>query len=329
MPISGNNSTTFITCGDPAGIGAEIVLKAVTQQIRRGKGPFVVVGSGSILRRAERLTGLKLPKSVSFVDLENVREKDFQFGKSSPSLGRAAYEYIEEATKRLQEKGEGCLVTAPIHKLSLKQAGFPWPGHTEMLQTLTHTKKVNMMFVGKHFCLSLATWHIPMRTLVSTLTSQKVLDAILLLQHALTHYFSKRQPLLALCGLNPHAGENGVLGNEEKTLLEPALRKAKRQGVRIVGPLPADSLFYEAYRKQYDGVVALYHDQGLIPFKMMERASGVNVTLGLPFIRTSPDHGTAYDIAGKNCASFQSMLEAIRVGQKMSRMAMKKEPNES
>ena len=318
MPISKSDLCVFITCGDPSGIGPEIVLKALKHPRIRSIQRLVVIGDRSVLRRTERKTGISLPRQVSFIDLHNVPEKGFRFGKISPAFGRAAFEYIQEAIRLLKSKRNGILVTAPIHKESLQKGGIDFPGHTEMLRDLTGVKKVNMMFIGKHFRISFATWHVSMRELASALSPTKVLDAVIFLNDALRLYFSKKHPRLAVCALNPHAGEGGLFGDEEKRVIGPALRAAKRLGMRVEGPLPADSLFYQAYRRGYDGIVAMYHDQGLIPFKMIERDIGVNVTLGLPFLRTSPDHGTAFDIAGKNRADPRSMIEAITVGYTMA-----------
>lgn len=317
MPISRNNFPVVLTFGDPSGIGPEIILKALRHPRIRLIKPLVVIGDRSVLSKTERLTGTPLPREVSFIDLRNVREKNFRFGKISPTFGRAAFEYIEEAARLLQKEGGGLLVTAPIHKESLRKGGLDFPGHTEMLRDLTGAKKVNMMFVGRRFRISFVTWHLAIRELPSALSSSKILEAILFLEDALRRYFSKKNPHLAVCALNPHAGEGGLFGNEEKKIILPALFMARRKGIRVEGPFPADSLFYQAYRGHFDGVVAMYHDQGLIPFKMIERDIGVNVTLGLPFLRTSPDHGTAFDIAGKNDADPRSMIEAITLGWKM------------
>ncbi|MBI4437230.1 MAG: 4-hydroxythreonine-4-phosphate dehydrogenase PdxA [Candidatus Omnitrophica bacterium] len=313
-----SSRTAFITVGDPGGIGGEIVLKALQVPRLRKQGRFVVLGTKTVFDTTEDLTGLRWPKEVLLVNLGNVKEKRFSFGKVSALNGRAAFEYIQEAVRLLKNEKKGILVTAPIHKESLQKAGLHWPGHTEMLQDLTGSKKVNMMFVGRHFRISFVTWHLSMKELSSALSSTKVLDAILFLNDALHRYFSKKRPHLAVCALNPHAGEGGLFGDEEKRVIAPALLKARKQGIWVEGPLPADSLFYNAYRGAYDGVVAMYHDQGLIPFKMIEREFGVNVTLGLPFIRTSPDHGTAFDIAGKNRADPRSMIEAILLGHEMA-----------
>lgn len=318
MPTFINKPTAFITWGDPSGIGPEIVLKALRSPRLRSIRPIVIIGSGVILKKIERLTGISLPRDASFIDLHNVEERGFRFGTISPAYGKASFEYVREAIRLLQKGKNGYLVTAPLQKESLQKEGFSWPGHTEMLKDLTHSKKVNMMFVGKHFRISLVTWHIGMKEISSALSKGKVLDAILFLHQALERYFAKNRPHLALCALNPHAGEGGLFGDEEKRILLPACRIAQGRGIDIEGPLPADALFYQAYRKGYDGIVALYHDQGLIPFKMVERDTGVNVTLGLPFVRTSPDHGTAFDIAGKNRADPHSMIEAILLGHEMA-----------
>ncbi len=317
MPISRNNPTAYLTLGDPAGIGPEVVLKAL-QSPHLGSLRTVVIGSGNVLSRVERLTRFSIPKKALFVDLKNVPEKGFRYGKVSAIYGMAAFEFIKEGVQRVGRDPFGFLVTAPIHKEALQKAGLPWPGHTEMLQDLTGAKRINMMFVGKRLRISLVTWHVSIRSLPNALTSSGVWDALFLMEQALRRYFSIPRPMIGLCALNPHAGEGGIFGDEERRILKPALQRARRKGIRVEGPLPSDDLFYRAYHGRYDGVVALYHDQGLIPFKMIEREVGVNVSLGLPFVRTSPDHGTAFDIAGKDRADPRSMIEAIRLGRAMT-----------
>jgi len=318
MPTSNRNRlTAVLTLGDPAGIGPEVILKAVHSSRIRALGRFVIVGTEAVFERTERLTRLRWPKDIRLVALENL--KQFRYGEISPRYGRAAFLYLREAVRLLKDGAGDFLVTAPIQKESMEKAGFHWPGHTELLKDLTKSKKVNMMFSGKKFCVSLVTWHIALRKVPGEVTKEKVLDAVFFLDQALRRYFSKKYPKLALCGLNPHAGEGGRFGDEEKRVLVPALAAARKKGIRIEGPIPADALFYKAYQGGYDGVVAMYHDQALAPFKAVERDYGVNVTLGLPFIRTSPDHGTAFDIAGKNKADPRSMMRAIHLAFDMKR----------
>lgn len=311
---SKSRGSLFITFGDPSGIGPEILLKSL-QNPRIQKSRVVVIGDKGVLQKTEKFTRLVLPKKVSFVDLQNVDGETFRFGTVSQAFGRASFEYVQKAVEFLKGEKRGVLVTAPLHKESLQKGGLSWPGHTEILKDLTGSQKVNMLFVGRRLRVSLVTWHISIKELPSLLTEEKIVDAISLLHGALRTYFLKKNPRIGVCALNPHAGEGGLFGKEEKEIITPALQKVRRKGILVTDPLPADTLFYQAYRGAYDGVVAMYHDQGLIPFKMIEREFGVNVTLGLPFLRTSPDHGTAFDIAGKNRADPRSMTAAILLGQ--------------
>jgi 4-hydroxythreonine-4-phosphate dehydrogenase len=203
------------------------------------------------------------------------------------------------------------LVTAPICKEGFHEAGIPFPGHTEFLAALTKTRRFAMMLFGGPLRVVLVTRHIPLSEVPQCLTRGKVLEAIRLTAEALP-WLGCRRARVAVCGLNPHAGEGGLLGREELTVIGPAVESARREGLRVFGPLPADTVFHAAAHGSFDAVVAMYHDQGLAPLKLIAFESGVNVTLGLPIVRTSPDHGTAFDIAGKNRADPSSMIEAVR-----------------
>jgi 4-hydroxythreonine-4-phosphate dehydrogenase len=326
-----------ITMGDPAGIGPEIIVKALSKplmnRIDRIARP-VVVGDRGILERVSRrlkssceirtLLDLEtirpLRTALSVIDLKNVNPSDFVIGQASAAGGQAAVEAIRKAVQLALARRVAAIVTAPISKEAVHAAGYPYPGHTELLAELSGSKEVGMLMVSpprskKDFGLRilLATTHLALRDLPGRLTRERVGTAIRLAHEAARGYFGIRRPRLAVAGLNPHAGEGGLFGREEGEIIQPAVEQARRDGIPVSGPFPADSLIRRAFEGRYDLVVAMYHDQALIPIKLLGFGRAVNVTVGLPFIRTSPDHGTAYDIAGKGMADPSSLVEAIRL----------------
>jgi 4-hydroxythreonine-4-phosphate dehydrogenase len=221
---------------------------------------------------------------------------------------------LDRALAILAKNEADALVTAPVNKASVRAAGFSdFEGHTEYLACATLTKDYEMVFIGQKLKVALVTRHIALENVPKALSTEKIYKIIELTHGAMIKYFSMPNPKIGVCGLNPHAGESGLFGREEKEIIGPAVKKAARLSKNIFGPLPSDVVFYDAKNGKYDVVIAMYHDQGLIPFKMLHFKDGVNVTLGLPFIRTSPDHGTAMDIAGKGIADPSSMIEAIRL----------------
>jgi 4-hydroxythreonine-4-phosphate dehydrogenase len=235
----------------------------------------------------------------------------------SASAGLAAYDTIVRAVRDAQAGGVHAIATAPINKEALALAGLPWRGHTEMLAQLTNARDVAMMFWSEKLRVVLATIHIPLVDVPASLTVDSVTGIIALTNRELPR-FGVARPRLALAGLNPHAGEHGVLGREEMDVLEPAIARSVREGVDISGPFPGDTVFLRAMRGEFDLVVAMYHDQGLIPVKLLGWEEAVNVTLGLPIIRTSVDHGTAFDIAGKDIADAGSMVQAVLLAAKLA-----------
>ncbi len=237
-------------------------------------------------------------------------ERSFQPGVLSGEAGQAAYETIVRAVGDAQARKIHGIATAPIHKEALALAGLPWRGHTEMLASLTNAAHVAMMFWSPKLRVVLATIHIPLSEVPAALTIDSV-SRIIELTHRELPRFGVANPRLALAGLNPHAGEHGLLGREETEVLEPAVARSAKAGINITGPVPGDTVFVRAMRGQFDAVIACYHDQGLIPVKVAAFGQAVNVTLGLPIIRTSVDHGTAFDIAGKNIADPESMVQAV------------------
>jgi 4-hydroxythreonine-4-phosphate dehydrogenase len=277
-----------ITMGDPSGIGPEVTLKALASPEVKGLANFLVIGETS--------------------------------GPRGIKSARASLEYIDKALELAMAGEADAIVTAPVSKAAIKKAGFPdFQGHTEYFAKRTGTNKFVMMFVGEHLKVALVTRHVSLRRIPVILNSAMIYDTITLTNKYLKEYFQIRSPRIAVSGLNPHAGEGGAFGNEEAKVILPAIKKASKVIKNIYGPLPADVAFHEALKNKYDVVIAMYHDQGLAPFKTLYFNSGVNLTLGLPFIRTSPDHGTAFDLAGKGVADPTSMIEAIRLACRLAK----------
>ena len=317
--------TIAITMGDAAGIGPEIVMKALgVSGIRAWCNPLVI-GDASRLRRAGDIVASRLEVErvedvnaadysngkVACVDLGLIPE-DLPFGKVSAVAGEAAYRYIERAVRIVERGAAQAICTAPLSKEALHAAGHKYPGHTELLAALTNTPEVSMMLVA------------PKLRVIHVTTHMGLLDAIERIDAALVERVIGRaretlvraginEPRIGVCGINPHAGENGLFGRgEEATKIEPAVARSRARGWNVTGPLPADTLFFLAARGDYDIVVAMYHDQGHGPIKVLGLESGVNITVGLPVVRTSVDHGTAFDIAGKGLADERSLVEALR-----------------
>jgi len=319
-----------VTLGDPAGIGPEVTLKALAAGGARG-AEVLLLGRASFFSSLARRLGLRL----KFLDVSDPGKKSvrgvylchsldelpsgFRPGRADDRLTRAAVRSIETAVA-LCLCGEGdAIVTPPINKAALLRAGFRIPGHTEFLASLSGTKRFEMMLVGGGLRVVLVTRHLALKDVPRSVTARAVEETILLADRELRRSFGVARPRLVVCGLNPHAGEEGRFGREEIERIAPAVRRARKKAAGTVdGPLSPDALFHDAWRGRWDAVVCMYHDQGLIPLKMVSRGSGVNVTLGLPFVRTSPDHGTAYDIAGRNAADGGSMAEAMRLAVTLS-----------
>ena len=312
--------------GDPAGIGPELCLRILREPAVLQLCRPLVVGDLEVLRQVASAARLVLPECVvpveaweqghettgpTLVDLHLLNGKQVQPGRIHETCGKAAYEYIRLAVKAAMEKRVAAMVTAPINKAALKLAGLPYPGHTEMIAEMTGTRRFCMMLASDILTVSLATIHMACGDVPGRLTKDGILDVIRLTGQALKHG-GRSNPRLTVCGLNPHGGENGLFGTEEGAVIEPAISQARAEGYQITGPLPPDTAFVPIRRAQTDAYIAMYHDQGLIPFKMLAFEKGVNVTLGLPIVRTSPDHGTAFDIAWQGKASATSMIEAVK-----------------
>ncbi|WP_456431204.1 4-hydroxythreonine-4-phosphate dehydrogenase PdxA [Thermosulfuriphilus sp.] len=300
----------LITMGCPAGVGPEIVLKALAyREVYRWCCPEIV-GDRGVLEETARKLELPVP-GVPIHSLTNLRQ--IIPGQPSAETGQASYNYICWAVEAcLKGRAQG-MVTAPISKWALSLAGIKEPGHTEILARITGADRFAMMMAGEKLRIVLATIHLPLSQVARKLKVEKILETILLADEALRRDLAFIEPRIAVAALNPHAGEGGLFGDEESRLIEPAIFLARDRGVKVSGPHPADSLFYQAARGAFDLVVAMYHDQGLIPFKLLHFRDGVNMTIGLPIVRTSVDHGTAYDIAGTGRADPSSLLAAIRL----------------
>lgn len=309
-----------ITMGDPAGVGPEIILKALADpKVRRIAEPAVLGDEGLLNHIADKLK-LKRPPDGSVVSLSELDLKKLKAGKPGKESGAAMISYIEEAVYMAALGDVDAMVTAPISKDAAKKAGFKFPGHTEFIAHLTGTKDFAMMLGGKDLKVILVTIHEALRKVPSLITREAVLKTIKITDDSFRRYFGFKRPRIAVAGLNPHASEGGIFGNEEEKVIIPAVKKAQSMGINAVGPLPPDTVFYRAVRKkEFDCVVSMYHDQGLGPLKLLHFDNGVNATLGLPIIRTSVDHGTAYDIAWKGIASPDSLIAAIEMAVEMAK----------
>ncbi|MFA7369284.1 MAG: 4-hydroxythreonine-4-phosphate dehydrogenase PdxA [Kiritimatiellales bacterium] len=284
-----------ITCGDVNGIGPEIALKAVSKDWNPGV-EFILIGPEQVFGVSEHW---KIPFSGKLTP-----------GKITAEASQTAVAAIERAVCGCLDGELDAMVTAPICKEGLKLAGVHYPGHTEMIAELTGTKRYGMMLMGRGLRVMLATRHLPLRAVADALTKENILEAIELTGETL-NWFGLETGRIGVCGLNPHAGDGGALGDEDSAVIAPAIAAARAKGFDVSGPVPADVIFFQALEKQYDAVVAMYHDQGLGPLKMHAFDCGVNLTVGLPIVRTSPDHGTAFNLAGKNIAKPDSMIAAI------------------
>lgn len=327
-----------LTLGDCAGIGPELVLQALASSDLAAACQLIVYGNLTLLRRVSAATGYPLDASLgvwprggaSATPMPRDRHLFFDFpfeeaatltpGLVQPSCGAHAYALICAAVRDIQAGAADALVTSPINKEALHLAGVSFPGHTEILASLTRTPDPCMTFYSPGLVVSLATIHEPLANVPSLLSAETILRTIRL-THAACQRFGVPSPRLGVLALNPHAGENGLFGHEEQTAIIPAIEKAKAEGIHASGPLVPDTAFTWLSARQpsapFDAYVAMYHDQGLIPFKMVAFDTGVNVTLGLPLIRTSPDHGTAFDLAWQGKASPSSLFSALSLAARM------------
>jgi len=303
---------TGITIGDAAGIGPEICCKIIKKGLRP---PFY--GYRFILEREFRhLFNENLPGDIEIIEPSEKMDFEIEYGKVSGEYGKACMLFIEKAVNDAQNGIIDAVVTCPINKKSIQLGGYNFPGHTEFLGYLTGTKDFSMMLAGNKVKVIMATTHLPISKVADALNIDNIYSAIRNAHNA-GRFFGYDKPRIAVCGLNPHAGDLGALGNEEAEKIIPAIEKALKQEMDVKGPFPADSLFPKVLKGDFDIVVTMYHDQGMIPVKMESFGNAVNITLNLPIIRTSVDHGTAFDIAGKGMADESSLLKAMNTAEEM------------
>jgi 4-hydroxythreonine-4-phosphate dehydrogenase len=312
-----------ISLGDINGIGIEVLLKTMTDNRILDLCTPVVYGSSKVTSFHRKLLNIQdfsfniineaSEANAKRANLVNCWQEEVKIdiGQSTEVAGKYAFLSLQKATEDLKAGTIQALVTLPINKQNIRQAGFNFAGHTEYLQKQAEGRNSLMLMVSEHLKLGVVTGHIPVKEVAQTITHELILAKLQLMHESLKKDFRLQKPKIAVLGLNPHASDGGVIGNEEQTIIIPAIEKARTANILAFGPYPADGFFGKGIYKQFDGVLAMYHDQGLIPFKALVSGTGVNFTAGLPFVRTSPDHGTAYDIAGKNIASEASFREAL------------------
>jgi 4-hydroxythreonine-4-phosphate dehydrogenase len=321
-----------ITMGDPAGIGAEVSLKALLDPEIYATCRPLVVGTLAVLEQmrdvlhsGQRMQAVTKPSEAGYtlgivdvLDLSVEHSGPFPSGVAARENGAAAVAYVEKAIALATAGEVDAIATAPLNKEAMRAAGFPYDGHTELLAVKTGTKVYTMMLASGDFRVFHVSTHVSLRGAIERAKKARVLQVIELAYREIQR-MGVTQPRLAVAGLNPHAGEHGLFGDEEIHEISPAVDEARARGWNVIGPVSPDTVFARAKRGDFDGVVAMYHDQGHIPFKMTEFELGVNVTVGLPIIRTSVDHGTAYDIAGKGVADPKNMVQAIALAADMAR----------
>ena len=327
LPIIG------ITMGDPVGIGPEIIVKALAQKEVFACCRPLVFGDANVLKEANKVLNAPCsinpvrgveeakgtPGMIDLIELSHIDLNGFRFGTPQKPYAIQIIRYLETALSFAKDGRIGGMATCPVNKGFLNNAGYPFTGHTQFLAQRTNSGSVVMMLATPRLKVTLVTIHCALRDVPGLITPERIMDTIRITDDALKRSFGIPNPKLAVASLNPHAGEDGLFGNEEKATILPAINECRRAGVNVEGPLPSDSLFHFATEGIYDAVVCMYHDQGLIPIKLMGFNKAVNVTLGLSIIRTSVDHGTAYDIAGTGTADPSSLIEAIIMASGMAR----------
>jgi 4-hydroxythreonine-4-phosphate dehydrogenase len=323
-----------ITMGDPTGIGPEIIVKALSMEEPFQACRPVVFGDREVLSRTIQMQNLGttleiiekipedgyLPQKIFIFSVSQLEVPSLRFGKPDRACGEAMVKYIEEAVKRVMGGELDAMTTCPINKQAMNSAGYSFPGHTELLAHLSQASPVAMMFLGSKWKIVLVTTHLPLKDVSRWITANRILSTLRLTDEGMKKYFGTTHPKIAVLGLNPHCGEEGLLGEEEKREILPAIEEAKSLGMDVEGPFPSDSFFNLSGRISFDAVISMYHDQGLIPIKMSGFKEAVNFTLGLPFIRTSVDHGTAYDIAGRGLADPTNLVKAISTAAILSKL---------
>jgi len=323
-----------ITMGDPGGIGPEIALKAVCERKWPPFVKFVLIGGREVWLHCAKRFNVPPPPECTAIDRNSLPRiscwepsalcayahniADWHPGKTGCLCGHMAVVFIRAAVSLCMKHKYDGIVTGPICKSSIQSAGYGFPGHTEYLAHLTKSRKVAMMLIGGRLRVVLATRHIPLARVANSLNRRKIIETVEMANFGIK-WLGVPQKTIGVCALNPHSGDGGMLGKEENIFIAPAIEQLRRAGLQVKGPIPADVIFYQALQNKFGAVVAMYHDQGLGPLKMISFEKGVNLTLGLPFVRTSPDHGTAFDIAGQGIASASSMVEAIKLAIRLAR----------
>jgi 4-hydroxythreonine-4-phosphate dehydrogenase len=325
MPANGNIPRIGITIGNASGIGPEVVLRSLSEM--RDDAGFVpiLIGDLAHLRRLNEQLGLEIDlhsygsaagEAVSVVDLDNL-PADLAMGDESEAAGRASGQYIEKAVEMWRAGEIDAISTAPISKRSLAMGGYDHPGHTEFLAALTGTERFAMSFFADKLRVVLMSTHMPLVEAIRFVTTERLASLIEFTDRQMSDLLG-RKVIIAVAGINPHASENGMFGSEEAEFIEPAVAEARATGIEVSGPYSPDTIFLRGFKGEFDAVIACYHDQATIPVKALSFGSGVNVTLGLPLIRTSVDHGTAFDIVGRKPADHSSMMAAIRLAAELA-----------
>lgn len=325
-----------ITMGDPAGIGPEIMLKALADDRVMAELVPLLIGDLSTLKRTAFELGVSFEPDVLYnpgdiqhadryclLDMKNVDADRLVSGRPDNGCGNALADYIKKAVELALKGYIDAITTCPINKAVMNMAGYHYPGHTEFLAYLTGTDKFAMMMVGGGLHITLLSIHSPLSRVPEMITRDALDNVISLTAQSMKQLWGIKDPRIAVAGLNPHAGEGGMFGHEEIETISPAIEDASNAGMNISGPFAADTLFYRSLKGEFDALIVMYHDQGLIPIKTLAFDTGVNVTLGLPVIRTSVDHGTAYDIAGRGEASEKSLVEALLLASKFAKNRIK------
>ena len=305
-----------VACGDPNGIGPEIAIKILNDKSLLRQYDVKVIIPSHIVKHYCNSLNLPVPDKSRIIDIadSHMRVKE---GRTDKKAGRVAADSIRIGVELCLRKNFDALVTLPISKKSFNLAGFNFPGHTEYLKALTGCERTIMIMYSKMVIITPVTIHVPLRKVTTALEKSVLKSNLLLLHKTLTENFKVKAPKIAVLAINPHAGDGGLHGSEEKTKLEPVIKELNTAGMHIEGPFPADGFFGNCTYEHFDAVAGIYHDQALIPFKILAKGTGVNYTAGLPIIRTSPTHGTAFDIAGKNKANLESTVEAIKLAAKL------------
>ena len=332
-----NTLPIAVTIGEPSGIGPEVLLKSWFKRDEHNLAPFFVIGSAELLEKQAKLLHLNIPIATitsplqtehlfqnALPVLELDMGSDFSFGAPLTEMAPLVVASIDKAVELIIAGKARAMATAPIHKAALYDTGFTSPGHTEYLAELCekHTAEPYhpvMMLASEELCVVPLTIHVALKDVPGLITHQLLVKTIGTIHDGMMKYFGLEFPSIAVSGLNPHAGENNSMGQEDSKIIAPAIEALKKKGIRVNGPMPADTMFHRAARAKYDVALCMYHDQALIPIKTIDFDAGVNVTLGLPIVRTSPDHGTALDIAGQSLANPTSMINSLKLADRMSK----------